>query len=577
MGKRQSEKNGDTAAERLEQLMAENARLTRQNQSLQHLIDDMPGGYYRHDNSEEYEFLYVSQRFQDLVGYTESEIRSLFQNKLSNMIHPEDRELVRQGLIGLEQTGGNCSLPYRIHTKSGYISVYDQGRLVECDGQEVFQGLIICDMDYYHRVHDLENDNDAESVHRSSLMPCGIFQAEADGGHEFSYISNSMLAMLGYTRTAFQKKFKNSTNHMIWKDDLARISREVDEQIEHGNDISLEYRIEMVDGSLRWVYSRGRLTIDAQGKRWFYVCITDYDYLKEKYREKEWQQMKYKSLSEIPGTIVYDYDPFRDQFTMEVAVGEGEVETIVTEKFLEEMEHHPWLSGEKIEEQRSTLQAASILPMSGNTEFKSRFRWDREYHWYRSYFTSLVDEDGIVYRIVGRADNIDDEKNIISDLRDRSRKDSMTNLLNNQSARETLGEAIQEFHGGMLFLLDINEFREINASLGHVEADAILKNVAKIVRTTFQKQDIQSRFGADVFLVFMPGIFDREVAALKAQELLRRTEEIDLTDGRKVRCSIGIATAENRSCGVDNLIHQADLALYEAKRDRESGYVFFAS
>lgn len=392
-----------------------NQVLKQQNEVLRFLNNDMPGGYYRHENNEDCDFIYISQRFLDIFGYTREEITEQFHDKFVNMIHPDDRILLRQSLEALAQNGGNYSQPYRMRSKNGYIMVMDQSRLVEYDGHEFFQGIVLCDIDYYKQIADEESCADSGNGiglenNAASFMPCGVFQYEADGKQKFTYISSSMLAMLGYSRQAFREKFNNCFSNMVYIEDRERVLSEIKSQIQHSNYDSCEYRVEMADGSLKWVYDRGHLTVDANGKRWFYAAIMDYDYLKEKYREKEWQQEKYKTLAEIPGMIVYDYEPNKDRLTTEFSMEGGQVVKKVTEKFVENMDSHEWLSKEGIEEQREAIKAAIAKPMSGVNTYKARYFEGDEFRWYRASFKSIANENGKVYRMVGRVERLEGER-----------------------------------------------------------------------------------------------------------------------------------------------------------------------
>lgn len=239
-------------------------------------------------------------------------------------------------------------------------------------------------------------------------MPCGVYQSEADGEHHFSYVSESMLNMLGYSRKAFQEKFR-STRDLVYHEDREQVDEAVLRQIQRSNGVSCEFRVELPDGSLKWVCSQGRMTTDANGKRWFYVCMMDYDYLKERLQEQEWQQQKYRTLAEVPGMIVFDYDPLRDRMTVERTQASGAIDTMVVEKFIEDIEHHPWLSKENVDNQRRVLLELSNHQGTGNTEFKACLAGDSEFCWYRTYVRSIVNESGKVYRIVGRSDKLQDE------------------------------------------------------------------------------------------------------------------------------------------------------------------------
>lgn len=122
------------------------------------------------------------------------------------------------------------------------------------------------------------------------LMPGGFFRYGADGEQKFTFISKSMLDMLGYTREEFMEKFNGSFQEMVYEEDRQRVMRELDLEIKNGVDTCCEYRIEKADGTLKWVYDVGRLIVDEDGQRWYYVVITDIDEHKEILQEQLWSK-----------------------------------------------------------------------------------------------------------------------------------------------------------------------------------------------------------------------------------------------------------------------------------------------
>ncbi|MEA5050008.1 MAG: ATP-binding protein [Oscillospiraceae bacterium] len=106
-------------------------------------------------------------------------------------------------------------------------------------------------------------------------VPGGVFvySAEADG--QFSFVSENMLTMLGYTREEFDRKFNRRFSHMIYEKDRERALGEILAQIAVAPFDTCIYRIEKKDGSLLWVHDEGHVVMDAAGKRWFYVVIVD--------------------------------------------------------------------------------------------------------------------------------------------------------------------------------------------------------------------------------------------------------------------------------------------------------------
>lgn len=94
---------------------------------LQYLNNNIPVGYYRCADTPDYDFLYVSNRFLDMLGYTRCDIKELFDDKFSNMIHPEDRKRLFDGEENhSENRDPDKKYEYRIKAKKGYIWGIDQ-------------------------------------------------------------------------------------------------------------------------------------------------------------------------------------------------------------------------------------------------------------------------------------------------------------------------------------------------------------------------------------------------------------------------------------------------------------------
>lgn len=128
-----------------QQLAERNELLLSQNRELMFLNKDMPDGYHRCADTPGFDFLFVSDRFTDTLGYTRKEIKDLFDNKFANMVHPDDRERVAEGVAALREgrLGDAMTLEYRVKTKDGYVTVVDQSRYLEYDGVPFLQGVIV--------------------------------------------------------------------------------------------------------------------------------------------------------------------------------------------------------------------------------------------------------------------------------------------------------------------------------------------------------------------------------------------------------------------------------------------------
>ena len=129
-------------------------------------------------------------------------------------------------------------------------------------------------------------------------------------------------------------------------------------------------------------------------------------------------------------------------------------------------------------------------------------------------------------------------------------------------------------------LLDLDQFKEVNDSLGHAVGDSLLKEVAQRLLACVGPNDIVARLGGDEFTILQPvggsGANDAMPLAEKILQVIAQPFEVEghhLT----VETSIGVALAPNQGLDADELLKKADLALYRAKSDGRNGWRLFES
>lgn len=155
--------------------------------------------------------------------------------------------------------------------------------------------------------------------------------------------------------------------------------------------------------------------------------------------------------------------------------------------------------------------------------------------------------------------------------------DQMTKVLNRETAMEhitrTLYDEEDKLHA--LFMLDVDNFKGLNDTLGHQTGDEFLINLAKELKNAMSDRGLVGRIGGDEFFLFLQNISSPEEAERKGQELL---EVISLAAKPytevKVSGSIGISLYPDNGRTLDILYAKADQALYEAKRNGKNRVVF---
>jgi len=156
------------------------------------------------------------------------------------------------------------------------------------------------------------------------------------------------------------------------------------------------------------------------------------------------------------------------------------------------------------------------------------------------------------------------------DLLAKSGIDALTGVLNrgrfDTIARASVARAVSDHRPISLSVVDVDHFKSINDTFGHLTGDEVLKRVAEILRASVRVDDKVFRYGGEEFVVLCDGL--PHEAALANAERLRSAipKAMEKEFSLPPTVSIGVATAPNDGADVQSLLHRADMRLYEAKR-----------
>ena len=158
-----------------------------------------------------------------------------------------------------------------------------------------------------------------------------------------------------------------------------------------------------------------------------------------------------------------------------------------------------------------------------------------------------------------------------------ARRDPLTGLRNRDGVSEQVNALLQQACEGTFFIMDMDNFKSVNDTYGHIEGDRVLVRFAGALRKSIDAEDIVARLGGDEFVVFSPGYKDKYEVKAKAQRIIRQIERALVTPGRllRVTVSMGIARAPRSGVTYEALYGNADKALYAMKSDGKNGYKFY--
>jgi diguanylate cyclase (GGDEF)-like protein len=156
---------------------------------------------------------------------------------------------------------------------------------------------------------------------------------------------------------------------------------------------------------------------------------------------------------------------------------------------------------------------------------------------------------------------------LIDSLRRAATLDALTGLANLESLRSFLDTSLQGSTGGVLVLLNLDRFREVNDMLGHEAGDAVLAEVARRLQSATTQGALFARVGGDQFAIAIPGAAGSEVARLAAMAVKSRVDgSLRLADvSADIRVTIGIARAPDHGNTAATLLRRAEMAMAVAK------------
>ncbi len=195
----------------------------------------------------------------------------------------------------------------------------------------------------------------------------------------------------------------------------------------------------------------------------------------------------------------------------------------------------------------------------------------------------LLDAQGNPHRYIGILSDITSLKRAHAQVEHLAMHDPLTGLPNRRMFMENLEQLIAHArrNGNLLGLMfiDLDGFKLVNDSLGHHVGDRLLQTVAQSLKSQLRTEDLLARMGGDEFVLLINGVDNPDHLAKIANKVLHALQHQDTVAGSRMEigASIGIALFPEDAKDGDELIRNADMAMYRAKENGKNQYHFYES
>lgn len=522
--------------------------------------------------------LYNSPRWKETLGFQDDElIPSVATWK--DLVHPEDLPYVIKALEGhLEGKLPFYRAEYRMRTKqNNYIWVLDRGKArFDENGRPTHVAGSLTDITERKSNEEKLAENERRLRTILTCMNEGILVLDQDA--KFVYSNPSFSRMLGLSvdqvegRTPLDPKWR-----VIHEDGSPDPGETHPSWLTLKTGKPIHNRIQGVytaDGKLNWLLANSEPMFHPETHQITGVVVTFSDITERKHRE---QQLRLTAqVFEYSQEAIVIANAERKILTVNRAFSEitgyGNEEAVGREMLFHCVNTYPGSD-------ENSLWQEVIQQGHWRGETRNRRRDGEDYSELAS-ISSVKNEQNEVTHFICVASDITERKNAERRIENLAYYDALTDLPNRVMFQDRLDQALalarREQFSLAVLMIDLDRFKIINDSLGHMVGDHLLRQVARRLQQCVREVDTISRMGGDEFVAVLLDV-DANGAAHVAIRILNKLAGAYEIEGYRLNntASIGISIFPNDGRDNETLIKQADAAMYHAKDSGRHNYKFF--
>lgn len=404
----------------------------------------------------------------------------------------------------------------------------------------------------------------------------GTFDCLYDDYFTLIETDDSIYHFLGYTRESFRETFHNRLMDAIYPEDREPIRQEIRQQLSAGNVFMYENRLIGKDGKLYWVWVSAEARNDPEKGSWFHCTFHDITDEKQSQEQLAVSEQRYEIVLAQMQDIIFELDcqTFEIYYSPNFEKKFGY--SIPPEGFPDSM----FATDIIYEEDKAPLRKKFHDILQGAKSMQHEYRIkkkDGSYLWVEVHATAIREPYGRLLKILGIITDIDSRKQEIIEVRKTAVLDPLTNLFNRRECIRRIEEYIRQSQSMAAFLLvDVDDFKTINDTMGHAYGDSVLTELAAGMRTLFRQTDIVARLGGDEFVIFMTNIQEQTNAVTKINSILNLFQQYKRSiETSGISCSIGCSLYPVHGTTFSALFQKADAAMYHAKKRGKAQYYIY--
>lgn len=382
------------------------------------------------------------------------------------------------------------------------------------------------------------------------------------------YFNKKYYEMVGYTEEQYEQ-YADSVTSSLYGDSAEMIFEKAGRSVKTGETFYAECKGRRFDGSDVWVLVKAKLVDFIESEHPVFLAIVqDITNRKQAEYENAVNLERYRILEATSNAVTFEYDIPDDIMTFSYSGGRADSANRSISNYAEVSKRTKIVYPDDAAKFYAALKKAGKKPVSCMTlDYRSTIIDQNSYRWLRTCYSSVADASGKVIKVLGRTQDIDDEKREHQRMTQLVEIDSTTRLLNKLATTNHIQRLIGEKTSAKSFfiMIDIDDFKAFNDTYGHSFGDEVLRAVGKTLSTKF-RNNIIGRFGGDEFIVFARAVSE-SVVVDKFEDFLKIVGATEIGGKQyEIKCSIGIAWSDRSDIDYSRYFDEADEQLYKAKK-----------
>lgn len=462
------------------------------------------------------------------------------------------------------------------------LQVLMNDRMPDCDGKLPWNVA----KDYYKSIQEQLEEKTGE-LHRQNEelrvllqnIPGGVVRVLNNKNFTIRRMYDGLASMLGYTDQEVEDQLENKYINLIHPDDRSWVTQQLRSGLSHAKTYEIIYRGQCKDGKLIWMLEKGQLMTDESGEENFYCVVLDVTDTILAQEALQISEERYRIISEQSNDIIFEINlgemTLGNLALFEKKFGYAPNMKNFPHSLVEDGVIHPDDVG------LARIAYNNLCIGEGRLQSEMRLRKNEDsYIWCSIQMTTIFDPNHKPVKIIGKLVDIDEQKKEKERLIEKARRDQLTGLYNKMTAQAMMKQCIADsgpYQQHVLMVIDVDNFKGINDSLGHQIGDTVLHEIAIKMQRLFCDGEILGRIGGDEFVVLIHDVPDICVAEQKAWEVCRVFRSLSFGSHitAMISGSVGIACYPKDGVTYTQLFKKADEALYYAKGHGRDCYCMY--